>query len=65
MVYGPHQPALAELAAASGTPYVDGRTVLAHQGFAQFAAFTGELPPKEAMLEAIGNSGSSTLKVEG
>jgi hypothetical protein len=27
--------------------------VLACQGFAQFAAFTGQLPPKDAMLAAI------------
>jgi 3-dehydroquinate dehydratase type I len=53
MVYGPHEPQLALSARNAGTPYIDGRTVLAHQGFAQFAAFTGELPPKQAMLDAI------------
>jgi shikimate 5-dehydrogenase len=50
MVYGSRPPALAEIA---GARYVDGRSVLACQGFAQFAAFTGQLPPKDAMLAAI------------
>jgi len=50
MVYGSRPPALAEIA---GTRYVDGRSVLARQGFAQFAAFTGQLPPKDAMLASI------------
>jgi len=50
MVYGNHTP---PLAAAAGSRYVDGRAVLACQGFAQFAAFTGQLPPKEAMLAAV------------
>lgn len=50
MVYGSTAPPLAALA---GLRYVDGRAVLANQGFAQFAAFTGHLPPKEAMLAAI------------
>ena len=54
MVYGRHSPQLRDFAAAAGVPYVDGRTVLAHQGFAQFAAFTGRLPPKDAMLAAVG-----------
>jgi len=53
MVYAQHRPALEEQAHAVSVPYLDGRTVLAHQGFAQFAAFTGHLPPKKEMLEAI------------
>ncbi len=53
MVYADHRPALAELAAEAGTVYVDGREVLLHQGFAQFAAFTGRMPPKEAMRSAL------------
>jgi 3-dehydroquinate dehydratase/shikimate dehydrogenase len=50
MVYGSTAPPLAALA---GPRYVDGRAVLACQGFAQFAAFTGHLPPKDAMLAAL------------
>jgi 3-dehydroquinate dehydratase/shikimate dehydrogenase len=50
MVYGSRPPALAAIA---GARYVDGRSVLARQGFAQFAAFTGQLPPKDAMLASI------------
>ena len=53
MVYGKVKPALAKMAEGQGVPYLDGRTVLAHQGFAQFAAFTGQLPPKEEMLRAV------------
>ncbi len=63
MVYTSHTPRLAQSASAAGIPYVDGRTVLAHQGFAQFAAFTGQLPPKAAMFAALGLS-SRKLKVE-
>jgi len=43
-----------EAASAAGTTLIDGREMLAYQGFAQFAAFTGRMPPKEAMLAAIG-----------
>jgi shikimate dehydrogenase len=50
MVYGSEVPCLAGIA---GSRYIDGRAVLTCQGFAQFAAFTGQLPPKEAMLAAI------------
>ncbi len=63
MVYGRHPPQLGDLAVAAGIPYVDGRSVLAHQGFAQFAAFTGRLPPKDAMLAAVGIT-RAELKVE-
>jgi len=51
MVYGATTPPLAEVAAGK---YLGGRRVLAYQGFAQFAALTGQLPPKEAMLAALG-----------
>lgn len=54
MVYTDGETPLAVLARAAGVPTADGRTVLAHQAFAQFAAFTTQLPPKEAMLKAIG-----------
>jgi 3-dehydroquinate dehydratase/shikimate dehydrogenase len=54
MVYGDARTALINRAAAAGIPTADGRTVLAHQAFAQFAAFTTTLPPKEAMLKSIG-----------
>lgn len=53
MVYGSHTPQLSRLATKAGVIYIDGRTVLAHQGFAQFAAFTGRLPPKREMLAAV------------
>jgi 3-dehydroquinate dehydratase type I len=58
MVYGQATSALEDLAVRLGTPYIDGRTVLAHQGFAQFAAFTGQLPPKDAMLAALARTDS-------
>lgn len=54
MVYAAHTTALAELAGARGTTLLDGREMLLHQGYAQFAAFTGELPPKAAMRAAVG-----------
>jgi len=54
MVYGVSETALVARAAAAGIPTADGKTVLAHQAFAQFAAFTTKLPPKEAMMKAIG-----------
>jgi len=54
MVYGETTTALITNAEASGIPVVDGRTVLAYQAFAQFAAFTTTVPPKDAMLAAIG-----------
>ena len=53
LVYGDWPTPLAEMAAARGVPLVDGREVLAHQGYAQFAAFTGRLPPREAMRAAV------------
>jgi shikimate dehydrogenase len=54
MVYGPEETALVAFARAAGLPAADGLTVLAQQGFAQHAAFTGTLPPKAAMLEVLG-----------
>ena len=54
MVYGPEETAFMALARAAGLPAADGLTVLAQQGFAQHAAFTGTLPPKQEMLEAVG-----------
>lgn len=53
MVYAEHPTPLELAAADSNVPFVDGRSVLAHQGYAQFAAFTARLPPKEAMLAAV------------
>ncbi len=53
MVYADHSTRLEVIAAETGVPFIDGRSVLAHQGFAQFAAFTTLLPPKEAMLAAV------------
>jgi 3-dehydroquinate dehydratase/shikimate dehydrogenase len=53
MVYCQDASTLQGMSARFGTPYIGGRSVLAHQGFAQFAAFTGQLPPKAAMLAAL------------
>ncbi len=54
MVYATHATALARAATAAGVILLDGREVLAHQGFAQLAAFTGCVPPRQAMRAAIG-----------
>lgn len=54
MVYAAHETALINRARAAEIPTADGRVVLAHQAFAQFAAFTTRMPPKKAMLKAIG-----------
>ena len=54
MVYGAEETALIARATAAGIPAADGKTVLVHQAFAQFAAFTTRMPPREAMLRAIG-----------
>ncbi len=54
MVYGADETEFIARANAAGIPAVDGKTVLAYQAFAQFAAFTTKMPPKEAMLKAIG-----------
>jgi shikimate dehydrogenase/3-dehydroquinate dehydratase type I len=54
MVYGEAPTPLERLAVEHGVPVVSGREMLAHQGFAQFAAFTGSLPPRDAMRTALG-----------
>ena len=64
MVYADHETGLAAAAKAAGVPVVDGVDVLAHQGFAQFAAFTTQLPPKQAMWAAVGRSRSRESRVE-
>ncbi len=54
MVYISGETALARSAREHGRPLVDGRSVLAHQGIAQYAAMTGKAPPVAAMLAALG-----------
>lgn len=53
MVYASHEASLVRLAREAGIAHADGRTVLLHQGIAQFAAFTQTVPPKEAMRLAL------------
>jgi shikimate 5-dehydrogenase len=53
MVYANHETTLVQLAREAGVTHVDGRTVLLHQGIAQFAAFTQTAPPREAMRSAL------------
>ncbi len=57
MVYGTEKTSLIRLAQSLEKTTVDGRTMLAYQGMAQFAAFETRIPPKRAMLEALGLSG--------
>ena len=54
MVYANHETPLVRAARHAGVPVADGIDVLAHQAFAQFAAFTTQLPPKKAMWAAVG-----------
>ena len=54
MVYGDTPTRLEALAAEHGVVTISGREILAHQGYAQFAAFTGSLPPRAAMRAALG-----------
>lgn len=54
MVYSHEPTALEFLASGHGVTTVSGREMLAHQAFAQFAAFTGSLPPRPAMRAALG-----------
>ena len=54
MVYAEHETELVTVATDAGATVVDGRTMLAFQGIAQHAAFTSAMPPREAMLEAVG-----------
>jgi shikimate dehydrogenase len=56
MVYGERPTELESLAHGRGIVTVSGREVLAHQAFAQFAAFTGMVPPRNAMRIALGLS---------
>lgn len=53
MVYGDRQTSLVESAIERGVVVADGGEVLLHQGYAQFAAFTNNLPPKQEMREAV------------
>jgi len=53
MVYGAEPTPLVRAAREAGLAVVDGVEVLLHQGFAQFAAMTGKLPPREAMRAAV------------
>jgi len=54
MVYADHETDFATRARDLGIALADGREVLFHQGYAQFAAFTNSLPPKEAMRGVLG-----------
>ncbi len=54
MIYAPRPTPLVVLCRSTGTTCLDGREMLAYQGYAQFAAFTGELPPKAVMRAALG-----------
>lgn len=54
MVYGDGPTLLEQTAAERAVPAVSGREMLAYQAFAQIAAFTGHLPPRRAMLAALG-----------
>jgi shikimate dehydrogenase/3-dehydroquinate dehydratase type I len=64
MVYTDRPTPLVAAAGSSGIAIADGIDVLAHQAFAQFAAFTTQLPPKEAMWAAVGR-GSAGEEVRG
>jgi len=54
MVYTETETHLVKKAISMGKTVIDGRTMLARQGMAQFAAFTGRIPPKKVMLDAVG-----------
>ncbi len=53
MVYGGHTTDLIAHARELNLPAADGFEVLLHQGIAQFAAFTQQVPPKDAMRKAL------------
>jgi 3-dehydroquinate dehydratase/shikimate dehydrogenase len=53
MVYADHTTDLIARATEAGAAVADGRDVLLHQGYAQFAAFTQRVPPREAMRKAL------------
>ncbi len=54
MVYGDQKTALVNAAEKAGLVVIDGLTMLAFQGMAQFAAFTTSPPPREEMLHSVG-----------
>ncbi|RLE28128.1 MAG: hypothetical protein DRJ65_00550 [Acidobacteria bacterium] len=54
MVYSDRKTAFAKAAEDAGLAVIDGLTMLAFQGMAQFAAFTTTPPPREDMLRSIG-----------
>ncbi len=54
MVYGDRKTALVTVAEGAGVVVIDGLTMLAFQGMAQFAAFTTSPPPRVEMLRSIG-----------
>jgi shikimate dehydrogenase len=56
MVYRDRPTELETLANGHEIVTVSGREVLVHQAFAQFAAFTGVVPPRDAMRAALGLS---------
>jgi len=56
MVYADRPTELVKTATEHDITVADGRTVLLHQGIAQFAAFTQRVPPKEAMRKALERS---------
>lgn len=58
MVYADHPTELVKTATEHDITVADGRAVLLHQGIAQFAAFTQQIPPKEAMRAALGGANS-------
>jgi len=58
MVYADRPTGLVKTATEHGITVADGRAVLLHQGIAQFAAFTQQIPPKEAMRAALGGANS-------
>ncbi len=53
MVYGAQKTALIVAAEDTGLVTIDGLTMLAYQGMAQYAAFTTSPPPREEILRAV------------
>lgn len=54
MVYGDAPTPLERAADEAGVVVLSGREVLLYQGLAQFAAFSGRVPPRKAMRAALG-----------
>jgi shikimate dehydrogenase len=54
MVYGEQKTALVKGAEDAGLVVIDGLTMLAFQGMAQFAAFTTTPPPRQEILHSVG-----------